>query len=107
MKPVLLFALSHKKMVISISLILFIAAAAFASQLPFNLLPTAKSGQVAVKVELPEGSPLSDVDAEVKKAEIFETIQMSLHTQQILVPTLHPRQMMYLIKAVDLFNKRM
>ncbi|ULO09825.1 efflux RND transporter permease subunit [Paenibacillus sp. 19GGS1-52] len=69
MKPFLLLALKHKKMVISTSLILFIVAALFASQLPFSLLPSTATGQVAIKVELPKGTPLSEVDKEVKKVE--------------------------------------
>ncbi|MBM7569019.1 efflux RND transporter permease subunit [Paenibacillus sacheonensis] len=69
MKPLLLSALKHKKTVISISLLLFIAAGAFATQLPFSLLPSTASGQVAVKVELPKGTPLSEVDKEVKNVE--------------------------------------
>ncbi|SEP16290.1 efflux RND transporter permease subunit [Paenibacillus sp. OV219] len=69
MKPLLQSALKHKKTVISISLLLFIAAGIFASQLPFSLLPSTASGQVAVKVELPKGTPLSEVDKEVKTVE--------------------------------------
>ncbi|BBH20382.1 swarming motility protein SwrC [Paenibacillus baekrokdamisoli] len=69
MKPLLQSALTHKKTVISISLILFVAAALFASQLPFSLLPSTASGQVAIKVELPKGTPLSEVDKEVKNVE--------------------------------------
>lgn len=69
MKPFLLSALKHKKMVISTSLILFVTAALFASQLPFSLLPSTATGQVAIKVELPKGTPLSEVDKEVKKVE--------------------------------------
>ncbi|NBD24973.1 efflux RND transporter permease subunit [Paenibacillus glycinis] len=69
MKPLLQSALKHKKTVISLSLILFVAAGVFASQLPFSLLPSTASGQVAVKVELPKGTPLSEVDKEVKVVE--------------------------------------
>ena len=69
MKPFLQSALSHKKTVISISLILFIMAGFFAAQLPFSLLPSTASGQVAIKVELPKGSPLSEVDKEVRNVE--------------------------------------
>ncbi|MBW7452728.1 efflux RND transporter permease subunit [Paenibacillus sepulcri] len=69
MKPLLQSALKHKKTVISISLILFVAAGLFASQLSFSLLPSTASGQVAVKVELPKGTPLSEVDKEVKNVE--------------------------------------
>ncbi|SEP18945.1 efflux RND transporter permease subunit [Paenibacillus sp. OV219] len=69
MKPLLQSALKHKKTVISISLILFVVAGVFASQLPFSLLPSTASGQIAVKVELPKGTPLSEVDKEVKNVE--------------------------------------
>jgi multidrug efflux pump subunit AcrB len=69
MKPFLQSALSHKKTVISISLILFIMAGFFAAQLPFSLLPSTASGQVAIKVELPKGSALSEVDKEVRNVE--------------------------------------
>lgn len=69
MKPFLQSALQHKKTVISISLLLFLAAAVFAARLPFSLLPSTASGQVAIKVELPKGTPLSEVDKEVKAVE--------------------------------------
>lgn len=69
MKPVLRFAFSHKKWIASISLIIFIVAAIFATALPVNLLPTAKSGEVAIQIELPKGSPLPQVDGEVQKVE--------------------------------------
>ncbi|KAI7260361.1 hypothetical protein KC345_g10099 [Hortaea werneckii] len=41
----------------------------FAARLPFSLLPSTASGQVAIKVELPKGTPLSEVDKEVKAVE--------------------------------------
>ncbi|OKP66018.1 acriflavine resistance protein B [Paenibacillus sp. P3E] len=69
MKPFLMSALKHKKTVISLSLLLFVVAGLFAARLPFSLLPSTASGQVAVKVELPKGTPLSEVDKEVKKVE--------------------------------------
>lgn len=69
MKPLLQSALSHKKTVVSISLILFITAGFFAAKLPFSLLPSTASGQVAIHVELPKGSPLSEVDKEVRNVE--------------------------------------
>ncbi|REE94343.1 multidrug efflux pump subunit AcrB [Paenibacillus taihuensis] len=69
MKPLLQGALKHNKTVISISLIIFIAAAVFGSQLSFSLLPSSASGQVAIQVELPKGTPLSGVDDEVKQVE--------------------------------------
>ncbi|WP_449603390.1 efflux RND transporter permease subunit [Paenibacillus sp. Marseille-Q9583] len=69
MKPFLQSALQHKRTVISISLLLFLTAAVFAARLPFSLLPSTASGQVAIKVELPKGTPLSEVDKEVKAVE--------------------------------------
>ncbi|WP_410513586.1 efflux RND transporter permease subunit [Paenibacillus sp. BR2-3] len=69
MKPLLQWSLAHKKTVISVSFILFVAAVLFASRLPFSLLPGTASGQVAIKVELPKGTPLSEVDKEVKNVE--------------------------------------
>ncbi|AZN40781.1 efflux RND transporter permease subunit [Paenibacillus albus] len=69
MKPLLQAALKHKKTVVSISAVLFAAAALFGSQLSFSLLPSTASGQVAIQVELPKGTPLSEVDKEVKQVE--------------------------------------
>jgi multidrug efflux pump subunit AcrB len=69
MKPILQWTLKHKKTVISVSLIIFVAATLFAVRLPISLLPSSTSGQVAVKVELPKGSPLSEVDQEVQMVE--------------------------------------
>ncbi|GMK40781.1 swarming motility protein SwrC [Paenibacillus sp. CCS19] len=69
MKPILVLVLKHKKSVISISLLLFIAAGIFAALLPFSLLPSSTTGQVAIKIELPKGSPLSAVDNKVKQVE--------------------------------------
>ena len=69
MKPFLLAALKHKKTVVSVSLLLFIVAGFFAARLPFSLLPTTASGQIAIQVELPKGTPLSEVDKEVKEVE--------------------------------------
>jgi len=69
MKPLLESALKYKKTVIGVSLILFITAAFFAAQLPVSLLPSSATGQAAIKIELPKGSPLSVVNTEVKKVE--------------------------------------
>ncbi|MGO4496221.1 efflux RND transporter permease subunit [Paenibacillus sp. 2RAB27] len=69
MKPVLRFAFSHKKWITSISLLIFIVAAIFATTLPVSLLPTANSGDVAIQIELPKGSALPEVDTEVQKVE--------------------------------------
>ncbi|MFC5530275.1 efflux RND transporter permease subunit [Cohnella yongneupensis] len=69
MRPLLRYALGHKKIVIGISLALFVTAAALATQISFNLLPSAKTGQVAIKIELPKGSTLAEVDEQVKRVE--------------------------------------
>ncbi|SDO32512.1 Multidrug efflux pump subunit AcrB [Paenibacillus sp. yr247] len=69
MKPILRFAFSHKKWITSISLLIFIVAAIFASTLPVSLLPTANSGDIAIQIELPKGSALPEVDGEVQKVE--------------------------------------
>lgn len=69
MKPVLLSALKHKKLVVLISALLFIFGASYSAFLPVSFLPSAKTGQVAIKVELPQGSTLQQVDAEVQKVE--------------------------------------
>ncbi len=69
MKPVLASALKHKKLVVLISALLFIFAASYSAFLPVSFLPSAKTGQVAIKVELPQGSTLQQVDAEVQKVE--------------------------------------
>ncbi|CQR54648.1 acriflavin resistance protein [Paenibacillus riograndensis SBR5] len=69
MKPFLTTALKHKKTVLGVSLVIFIAAAFFASQLPFSLLPSTASGQVAVQLELPKGTALSEVDKAVQNVE--------------------------------------
>jgi len=52
-----------------VSLIVFLAAALSASQLPFSLLPSTASGQVAIQLELPKGTPLSEVDKAVQGVE--------------------------------------
>lgn len=69
MRPVLQASLTHKKKVIAITLVLLLGAAALGSQLPFSLLPSTTSGEVAVKVEMPKGSTLAEVDAQVKRVE--------------------------------------
>ena len=69
MKPILLSSLKKKKLTIFISALLFIFAVAFGSFLPVSFLPSAKTGQVAIKLELPQGSTLMQVDSEVQKVE--------------------------------------
>lgn len=69
MKPFLRAAFRHRKTVLSASLIIFVIAAFFAARLPFSLLPSTTSGQVAVQLELPKGSALSEVDQSVSDVE--------------------------------------
>jgi len=69
MKPILVSSLEKKKLTIFISALLFIFAVAFGSFLPVSFLPSAKTGQVAIKLELPQGSTLMQVDSEVQKVE--------------------------------------
>lgn len=69
MKPLLQSALKHRKWVISVSLIVFVISALLAARLPFSLLPGTATGQIAIQLELPKGSPLADVDREVKRVE--------------------------------------
>ncbi|WP_040948981.1 efflux RND transporter permease subunit [Gorillibacterium massiliense] len=69
MRPILQASLKHKKTVIGITLALLVCAAALGSQLPFSLLPSTTSGEVAVKVEMPKGSTLAEVDDQVKHVE--------------------------------------
>ncbi|MFD0048122.1 efflux RND transporter permease subunit [Actinomycetes bacterium NPDC127524] len=69
MKPLLLKSLKHRKLVVLVSILVFACAAAYSAFLPVSLLPSAKTGQVAIKLELPQGSTLPKVDAEVQKVE--------------------------------------
>jgi multidrug efflux pump subunit AcrB len=69
MKPVLQSAFKHKKAMIIVSVLVLIAAGTYSAFLPVSLLPSAKIGQIAIKAELPKGSTLIQVDAEVKKIE--------------------------------------
>ncbi|KQL41340.1 acriflavine resistance protein B [Bacillus sp. FJAT-25509] len=69
MQPILKNTIKKKKLTISISVLLFIFAAAYGSFLPVSFLPTAKTGQVAIKLDLPQGSTLMQVDTEVQKVE--------------------------------------
>lgn len=73
MEPVLRFAFKRKRLIVSLSVVIFLAAASYAATLPVNILPSSSSSSgasgVAIKLELPTGSPLSQVDAEVKKVE--------------------------------------
>lgn len=69
MKPILQSTLKNKKLVILISSLVFAVAAGYASFLPVSFLTSAKTGQVAIKLELPQGSTLLQVDSEVQKVE--------------------------------------
>jgi len=69
MKPVLQSAFKHKKAMIIVSILIFVAAGTFSAFLPVSLLPSGKIGQIAIKAELPKGSTLIQVDSEVQKIE--------------------------------------
>ena len=69
MKPSLMAAFKHRKWIMILSLFIFLFAAAYSAFLPISLLPSAKTGQVAIKLELPQGSTLDQVDKGVQKVE--------------------------------------
>lgn len=69
MKPILQSAFKHKKAMIIVSILVFLAAGAYSAFLPVSLLPSGKIGQIAIKAELPKGSTLIQVDSEVQKIE--------------------------------------
>lgn len=69
MKPVLQSAFKHKKAMIIVSILVFLAAGIYSAFLPISLLPSGKIGQIAIKAELPKGSTLIQVDSEVQKIE--------------------------------------
>ncbi|MCZ8513736.1 efflux RND transporter permease subunit [Paenibacillus filicis] len=62
----------RKLQMVSICIALFLMALAGAAYLPVNFLPTAnQSGQIGVQVEMPEGTALTQIDAEVKRLEAW------------------------------------
>lgn len=69
MKSILQSAFKHKKAMIIGSILVFLAAGIYSAFLPVSLLPSGKIGQIAIKVELPKGSTLVQVDSEVQKIE--------------------------------------
>ncbi|PGY06858.1 efflux RND transporter permease subunit [Bacillus sp. AFS031507] len=69
MKPILQSAFKHKKAMIIVSILVFLAAGIYSAFLPVSLLPGGKIGQIAIKAELPKGSTLVQVDSEVQKIE--------------------------------------
>ncbi|MBY9079305.1 efflux RND transporter permease subunit [Paenibacillus sp. HN-1] len=68
-RPFLALGLRHRAAFVSASLLLFLISVYFAAQLPFSLLPGSTSGQIAVKIEMPKGTPLSVMGQQVKAAE--------------------------------------
>lgn len=67
---VLTWAFGRKRKVVAAFLTLFLLSSVGAAFLPVNFLPTAgKNGQVAVQVQLPQNTSLTEVDAEVKRLE--------------------------------------
>ncbi|MFB9760879.1 efflux RND transporter permease subunit [Ectobacillus funiculus] len=69
MRPILQSAFKHKKAMIIVSILVFLAAGIYSAFLPVSLLPSGKIGQIAIKAELPKGSTLIQVDSEVQKIE--------------------------------------
>ncbi|TLS36448.1 efflux RND transporter permease subunit [Pseudalkalibacillus caeni] len=69
MRPILEKIFNKKKTVLGITTLLLVSAVLFGLTLPVNLLPTAKTGQVSIQLELPKNSPIDKVDTEVAKVE--------------------------------------
>jgi multidrug efflux pump subunit AcrB len=68
-KRVLLYAMTHRKKVTGAALALFVITCVLAAFFPVNFLPSNNNTTVAVHVELPEGTTLPEVDAEVQRIE--------------------------------------
>jgi hydrophobic/amphiphilic exporter-1 (mainly G- bacteria), HAE1 family len=68
-KRILQWAFPRRKWFVALSLVIFAGTIIEAISFPINLLPTSAPGGISIKVALPEGSPLSSVDSEVKTVE--------------------------------------
>jgi multidrug efflux pump subunit AcrB len=68
-RKILKIVFQKKKMVIILVVALLAITITEAVRLPVNFFPRSNAGNVAVQIELPEKSTLTDVDAEVKNAE--------------------------------------
>ncbi|WP_028399808.1 efflux RND transporter permease subunit [Ectobacillus panaciterrae] len=68
-RKILQWAFLRKKVIVTLTLVLFVMTLAEAFFLPVNFFPRANSKDVAIQIELPENASLSDVDAEVKNIE--------------------------------------
>ncbi|MDN3015974.1 efflux RND transporter permease subunit [Paenibacillus sp. BSR1-1] len=66
---ILTWVFDRKKKVVLTFVSLFLLTSLGAAFLPVNFLPTAKTGQIAVQIEMPQNTSLADVDAEVKRLE--------------------------------------
>jgi multidrug efflux pump subunit AcrB len=72
---IITWVFAHKKKVVSAFLALFLLSLVGAAFLPVNFLPMSNNkGQIAVQVELPQNTSLTEVDAEVSRLEaLLET----------------------------------
>lgn len=71
-KKMLIWGFQRKKLVMTASIIIFLISAVGAAYLPVNFLPsTNPKGQIGVQIELPQTTPLPEVDSEVKRLEIL------------------------------------
>jgi multidrug efflux pump subunit AcrB len=66
---ILHWALRKKRIVIWSTLLIFLITAAGAFYLPVSFLPASGPREVSIKVELPEDSSLTSMDAEIKRVE--------------------------------------
>jgi multidrug efflux pump subunit AcrB len=87
---------------------LFLTTVVVAALLPINFLPTSHTtGQVGVRVEMPQNTSLTEVDAEVQRLEGYlRKIQRSSLFRRVLVPLIHLNLMMFLIREEGSFNNR-
>jgi multidrug efflux pump subunit AcrB len=72
---IITWVFAHKKKVVLAFIALFLLSSVGAAFLPVNFLPTSNNkGQIAVQVELPQNTSLTEVDVEVKRLEgLLET----------------------------------
>ena len=68
-RNVLQWVFLKKKVIVILTLALFVMTAAIAAFLPVNFFPRENANGVTIQVELPEKALLADIDAEVKNIE--------------------------------------
>ncbi|MGG1675564.1 efflux RND transporter permease subunit [Neobacillus sp. NRS-1170] len=68
-QKILNWVFERKKKVVLTFVSLFLLTSVGAAFLPVNFLPTAKTGQIAVQIEMPQNTSLLEVDGEVKRLE--------------------------------------